>query len=58
MQNVEVLAREAAAGDREAFGELVRRLQAPVWRYAYHLTRSRDLADEAAQETWARTIRA
>ncbi len=58
MRNIEILAREAAGGDREAFGELVRRLQAPVWRYAYHLTRSRDLADEAAQETWFRTIRA
>lgn len=28
-----------------------------MWRFAYHLTRNRDLADEAAQETWARAVR-
>ena len=47
----------AARGDRDALGELVRSLQAPVWRFAFHLTRDRDLADEAAQETWLRAVR-
>ena len=47
----------AARGDRDALGELVRQLQTPVWRFAYHLTRDRDLADEAAQETWVRAVR-
>src|SRR5437870_11357566 len=58
MLDLEDLAARAARGDREAFAELASRLQGPVWRYAYHLTRRRDLADEAAQETWARAIRA
>jgi RNA polymerase sigma-70 factor, ECF subfamily len=54
---VEQLAVLAARGDRDALGELVRQLQTPVWRFAYHLTRDRDLADEAAQETWVRAVR-
>jgi RNA polymerase sigma-70 factor (ECF subfamily) len=58
MLDLENLAAEAARGDREAFAELARRLQGPVWRYAYHLTHRLDLADEAAQETWARAVRA
>src|SRR5438309_1147851 len=58
MPDLEDLAAQAARGDRDAFAELASRLQGPVWRYAYHLTRRRDLADEAAQETWARAIRA
>ena len=57
MGDVEQLAARAARGDRDALGELVRQLQAPVWRFAYHLTRDRDLADEAAQETWVRAVR-
>src|SRR5881628_3416794 len=58
MSNLEQLAADAVRGDRDAFERLVQRLQAPVWRYAYHLTRSRELADEAAQDTWVRAIRA
>jgi len=54
---VEQLAVLAGRGDREALGELVRQLQAPVWRFAHHLTGDRDLADEAAQETWVRAVR-
>ncbi len=56
--DLENVTERAVHGDREAFGELVRRLQGPVWRYAYHLAHSRDLAEEATQETWARAIRA
>lgn len=48
----------AGKGDREAFGELVSHLQTPIWRFAYYLTRSREIADEATQETWLRAIRA
>ena len=58
MSNLEQLAADAGRGDRDAFERLVQRVQAPVWRYAYHLTRSRELADEASQETWVRVIRA
>lgn len=57
MSNLEQLAADAGRGDRDAFERLVQLLQAPVWRYAYHLTRSRELADEAAQDTWVRAIR-
>lgn len=57
MTSCEGLAAAAAAGDREAMRELVKLLQAPVWRFAYSLTQCRDLADEAAQETWTRAIR-
>src|SRR5918996_372285 len=39
------------------FEQLVQQLQAPVWRYAFHLTRSNELADEAAQEAWVRAVR-
>jgi RNA polymerase sigma-70 factor, ECF subfamily len=55
--DIEALARAAARGDPDALAELVVCLQGPVWRFAYHLTRSRDLADEASQETWARAVR-
>ena len=58
MSDLEQLALDAGRGDRDAFERLVQRAQAPVWRYAYHLTRSRELADEASQETWLRAIRA
>jgi RNA polymerase sigma-70 factor (ECF subfamily) len=58
MADLEELALDAGRGDRDAFERLVQLAQAPVWRYAYHLTRSRELADEAAQETWLRAIRA
>lgn len=51
MAELEHLAVAAGTGDRGAFEYLVRRLQGPVWRFAHHLTRDRDLADEAAQET-------
>lgn len=56
--NVEALAAAAALGDQEAFAQLVRELQTPLWRFAYHLTRSRELADEVSQETWTRAVRA
>lgn len=55
--NLERLAVAAGKGDREAFGELVGHLQTPVWRFAYYLTRSREIADEATQETWLRAMR-
>jgi RNA polymerase sigma-70 factor (ECF subfamily) len=51
------LAMAAGRGDRLAFDALVRALHQPVWRFAYRLTWNRDLADEAAQETWVRAVR-
>ncbi|HMC40366.1 MAG TPA: sigma factor, partial [Acidimicrobiales bacterium] len=54
----EQLAVLAAKGDRDALEELVRQLHQPLWRFSYHLTGERDLADEAAQETWLRVVQA
>jgi RNA polymerase sigma-70 factor (ECF subfamily) len=55
---LERLAAEAREGDRNALQELASLLQPSVWRFAYHLSGSREVAEEACQETWARVIRA
>jgi len=47
----------AQAGDLRAFEELVRSYQADVWRFAYHLTRDRPLADDVTQEAFIRAFR-
>lgn len=39
-------------GDPEAFEDLVRRWQEPLWRYARRLTGSEDAAWDVLQETW------
>src|SRR5882672_487699 len=51
---LERLAAEARQGDKDALQELASLLQPSVWRFAYHLSGNRDIA----QETWARVIRA
>ncbi len=48
------LARRAVQGDQEAFGELVRRHQAAVFRIAYRLLGEREAAEDAVQETFLR----
>src|SRR5437660_10882795 len=55
---LERFAAEAREGDRNALEELASLLQPSVWRFAYHLSGSREVAEEACQETWARVIRA
>jgi len=52
------LARRAARGDAEAFGELCQALHNDVWRYCWSLTGSGELADEATQETFLRATTA
>jgi RNA polymerase sigma-70 factor, ECF subfamily len=47
----------AQGGDVDAFEELVRSYQADVWRFAYHLTRDRALADDVTQEAFIRAFR-
>jgi len=47
----------AREGDLSAFEELVRMYQADVWRFAYHLTRDRTLADDVTQEAFLRAFR-
>lgn len=52
------LIRAAQTGDRLAYDELVRRHQRSVYRWAYKVVRSHDLADEVAQEVFVRTYMA
>jgi RNA polymerase sigma-70 factor (ECF subfamily) len=47
----------ARSGDLQAFEELVRAYQAEVFRFAWHLTRDRSLAEDVTQETFLRTFR-
>jgi RNA polymerase sigma-70 factor (ECF subfamily) len=48
----------ARAGDLRAFESLVRDYQADAWRFAYHLTRDRALAEDVTQEAFLRAFRA
>ena len=47
----------ARRGDLDAFEDLVRAYQADVWRFAYHLTRDRSLAEDVTQEAFLRAFR-
>ncbi len=49
--------RSAMGGDIAAFEELVRGLQAQVWRYLRHLLADDDLAEDVTQETFIRVYR-
>jgi RNA polymerase sigma factor (sigma-70 family) len=53
----ERLAAMAAAGDREAFAELVRRHRQPVYRACWSVTGNHADADDATQEAFLRTWR-
>ena len=50
------LARRLAKGDESAFEVIWRRHQGPVYRYAWHLSGSATVADEATQETFLALI--
>jgi RNA polymerase sigma-70 factor (ECF subfamily) len=52
-----VLLARARAGETDAFEDLVRAYQADVFRFSCFLTRDRDLAEEATQETFIRAFR-
>jgi RNA polymerase sigma-70 factor (ECF subfamily) len=47
----------ARQGDLGAFEDLVRSYQADVWRFAYHFTRDRSLAEDVTQEAFLRAFR-
>ena len=55
MHDLDRLATAAAAGDRVALDRFVRSIQADVWRFCAHLTRSAD-ADDLAQESLVRVV--
>lgn len=50
------LVRDAASGDLDAFEELVRGLQAPVWRFVLGMVRDPALAEDVTQETFLRVF--
>jgi RNA polymerase sigma-70 factor, ECF subfamily len=50
--------RRAQAGDLEAFETLVRGAQADAFRFAFHLTGDRGLAEDVTQEAFLRAYRA
>jgi RNA polymerase sigma-70 factor (ECF subfamily) len=52
------LIRAAQEGDRGAYDSLVRLYQKQVYRWAFHVVRNHDLADEVAQEVFVRTYEA
>jgi len=58
VNSLEAAARRAAEGDGQAFEAVCRALQDDVWRYCYALAGDRELAAEAAQETFLRSVRA
>ena len=49
--------RRAREGDLGAFEDLVRQYQADLWRFAYHVTRDRALAEDVTQEAFLRAFR-
>lgn len=57
VDGVTELTERAAAGDRWALGELVRRTQADVWRLCTHLV-DRQAADDLTQESFLRIVKA
>lgn len=52
------LIRLAQSGDRLAYDQLVKIYQRQVYRWAFHVVRTHDLADEVAQDTFVRTYQA
>ena len=47
----------ARRGDLLAFEDLVREFQADAFRFAWHLTRDRQLAEDVTQEAFLRAFR-
>ncbi len=50
--------RLAQSGDRRAYDILVRLYQKQVYRWAFHVVRTHDLADEVTQDVFVRTYQA
>ena len=52
------VAQQAVAGDERAFRELVRRYERPIFSLIYRMVRSRELAEDLAQETFVKAFNA
>lgn len=48
----ELLVRRLLGGSEESWAALYRRYRGPVFRFAFHMTGSREVAEEAVQETF------
>ncbi|MDX2154231.1 MAG: sigma-70 family RNA polymerase sigma factor [Bryobacteraceae bacterium] len=57
MQSDSELLRRMELGDAVAFGELYRRRQASIYRFALHMSRSAAVAEDVVQETFLALIR-
>jgi RNA polymerase sigma-70 factor (ECF subfamily) len=55
--DVVALVERARAGDREAFGALYDRYADDVFRFVYHRTGHRQLAEDITADTWLRALR-
>lgn len=53
----EELLRRTEAGDKEAFVELYRRRQGEIYRFAWHMSGSRTVAEEVTQEVFLILVR-
>src|SRR5258706_14154218 len=53
----EELLRRTEAGDEEAFVELYRRRQGEIYRFAWHMSGSRTIAEEVTQEVFLILVR-
>src|SRR5438105_7319383 len=54
----QVLIESAQHGEREAFAELVKHYWDRLYRWLYHLTHDRHLAEDLVQESFLRAFRA
>ena len=57
MQTDDALMQRVGDGDDEAFREIVDRYKNPLVNYLTHLVRSRDRAEEVAQDAFVRLYR-
>lgn len=52
----ESVIRKAQRGDEDAFAEIVRAFQTPVFNFVYRLVENRDMAEEMTQEVFIRLL--
>ncbi|WP_293200228.1 sigma-70 family RNA polymerase sigma factor [Paenibacillus sp.] len=50
LDQIEMLVRRTKEGDKEAFDEIIRHFEKPMYIYCYHMLRSKEEAEDALQE--------